>query len=852
MHRARVFWVVSSALVVVVGLRAAQSVPNATVTQRETVRAYLETVRLKADTTHANQTAPRTSIDRTLLDRYCVTCHNTRLKTGGLALDSADVNQVSANEEILEKVVKKLRSGQMPPSGARRPDRSSIDGFATALEHALDETAAASPNPGRFPIHRLNRVEYVNAIHDVLALDIDAAALLPADNSGLGFDNNADVLSVTPALMARYMSAATKISRLAVGDPAIRPVNQVFNAYQFGRQDSRASEDLPFGTHGGMAVRTAFPLDGEYSFKIKLQRNTVGNTIRGIEDSHEIELRLDRALVKRFQIGGEYKGSDPGILIAIPENEIEMQKLHTYRLTADKDLEIRIPVTAGTRTVAVAFTDRAAGVSERVPVRSQSIKSSVFSDDVGDPGIDSLEIAGPYNGKTPADTPSRQRIFACHPSGASAPLRANPAKEAGPSDEDRCARQILGALTRRAYRRPVDGGDLQPLMALYTAGRRERDFDTGIERALEGLLSSPAFLFRIERDPAGAKPGTVYRISDLELASRLSLFLWKSVPDEELIDQAVKQRLHDPAVLSAQVRRLLGDPKASRWMNDFIGQWLLIRNIQQFDPDPGLFPDFDDTLRRAMEKETELFFESQVRENHDVLDLLRADYTFLNDRLAQHYGVPNVYGGHFRRVTVTDPLRRGLLGQASVLSVTSYPNRTSVVLRGKWVLENLLGTPPPPPPPNVPPLKENDGRSKPTSLRERMEQHRESPTCATCHSHIDPMGFALENFDATGRWRSDDSGAPIDPTSTLSDGTKIDSPLAFREVLLNRGDQFVQTVTEKLFTYALGRGVEYTDAPTIRQIVREAGKDDDRWSSLVLALVNSKPFQMRRVTDTRD
>jgi hypothetical protein len=767
-----------------------------------------------------------------------VTCHSEKLKIGGLTLESVDFGQTAANAETLEKVVHKLRSGQMPPAGVRRPEKEAINAFASTLEFALDRVAAAAPNPGRFPVHRLNRVEYVNAIHDVLALDVDGAALLPADNSGLGFDNNADVLSVTPALMARYMSAATKISRLAIADPAIRPVSQVYAASQFGRQISRNSEDLSFGTHGGISVRHAFPLDGEYVFKVRLQRNTVGNTIRGIDEETEIELRIDRALVKRFKIGGEFKGADFGILIAVPENEPEMQKRHAYLLNADQALEVRVPITAGTRTVAVAFADSAPFVSEAVPQRPQSFKSTVFADDAGAPGIDTLEIGGPYDAKAPASTPSRERIFSCRPATA--------------RDEAPCARAILSTLTRRAYRHPVDESDVQPLMQLYAQGRREGSFETGVERALEGMLSSPAFLFRIERDPAAAQPGGVYRVSDLELASRLSLFLWKSVPDDELIELAVRNRLHEPAVLTAQVKRLLADARATRWMNDFVGQWLLIRNIQQFDPDPLLFPDFDETLKQAMATETELFFESQVRENHNVLDLLRADYTFLNDRLAEHYGLPKIYGGHFRRMTVDDPLRRGLLGQASVLSVTSYPNRTSVVLRGKWVLDNLLGTPPPSPPPNVPPLKENDGRSKPASLRERMELHRDNPTCATCHSHIDPMGFALENFDATGRWRDNDAGAPIDPASTLADGTTIDSPLAFRRVLIERGDQFIQTLTEKLFTYALGRGVEYFDMPAIRQINREMAGDDNRWSSLVLALVNSKPFQMRRVAEAKE
>jgi hypothetical protein len=829
MHFSRAIWFVGPAIIAAMaGVHAAQSAP-----------------RRPAPTPMANaaaQTAPSTTVaqvppavDRALLDRYCIGCHNERTKTAGLMLDKVDITKVSANAETLEKVVWKLRTGQMPPAGSRRPEQPAIDAFATSLEAALDRAAAGSPNPGRLPIRRLNRVEYVSVIRDLLDLEIDGSALLPPDNSGLGFDNNAEVLSVTPALMARYISAATKVSRLAIGSPTIRPVTQVYAASQFGRQSSRMGEDLPFGTHGGLAVRHAFPLDGDYTFRIRLQRNTVGGTIRGIDEAHEIEARIDRALVRRFTIGGQYKGADSGILIAIPENEVEMQKLHTYRLEADKDLEFKIPVKAGTRIVGVAFSDSSPAMSEAVPVRSRSIKAAVFSDDAGDPGVDTIEISGPENATVPASTPSRERILVCRP--------------AGVGEEEPCARRILQTLTRRAYRRPVTDADVRPLMKIYESGRSAGSFETAIERALEAMLASPAFLFRIERDPAGAAPGTVYRLSDLELASRLSFFLWKSIPDDVLLDAAVKGTLKDPVVLSAQVKRMLADRRSTRWTNDFVGQWLLIRNIQQFDPDPGLFPDFDDTLRDALIKETELFFESQVRDDRSVLDLLQADYTYLNDRLAEHYGLRGVYGSHFRRVPVTDPLRRGLLGQASVLSVTSYPNRTSVVLRGKWVLENLLGAPPPPPPPDVPPLKENDGRSRPTSLRDRMQEHRASATCSACHAHIDPMGFALENFDATGRWRDQDAGAPIDASSVLIDGTKIESPQMFRTVLRQHGNRVVQTLTEKLFTYAIGRGVEYYDQPAIRHIVQALPRDGQRWSSLVLAIVNSQAFQMRRVAD---
>jgi hypothetical protein len=768
---------------------------------------------------------------RDLLDKYCVTCHNERLKTGGLMLDKVDIADVKANAEVLEKVARKLRSGQMPPEGPPRPDAASVDAFATALETALDRTAAASPNPGRVVSHRLNRAEYVNVIKDLLALDIDGTQLLPSDTSGYGFDNNAEVLSVTPGLMARYMSAATKISRLAMASPENRPMMQVYTV-GFAKQDTRMNEEMPFATHGGLAVRHPFPLDGEYVFRVHLKRNVTVLNILGIqEDENQIEIRVDHALVKRFKIGGRFKGPDPGVLIAVPEEDVDGAKVHEYRMNADRELEVRVPIKAGVRLVSASFTDIKPSLYEGVPERPSSLKSSGGGDDIG---IDALNISGPFDAKAAEDTASRRRILVCHPSGA--------------RDEDGCARRILTDLTRRAYRRPVTDADLQPLLKLYAAGRRDRDFDAGIERALEAMLSSPAFLFRIERDPADSKPASIYRITDLELASRLSFFLWKSIPDDQLIDLAARGRLKDPQVLAQQVRRMIADRRSARFMDDFLGQWLQIRNLYAQDADPALFPDFDDTLRDAMVQETELFFASQIGEDRPIPELLRANYTFVNERIARHYGIRDVYGSSFRRVTLTDDRRFGLLGQASVLTVSSYAHRTSVVLRGKWILENLLGAPPPPPPPNVPPLKENDGKSKPASLRERMEEHRKNAVCASCHSRMDPMGFALEHFDAIGKWRDDDGGAEINSTIMLS-GATIDSPKAFREALLGRGDEFVHTVTEKLLTYALGRGVEPADGPVVRQLVRELKGKDLRWSALIVGIVETMPFQMRRALE---
>ena len=755
---------------------------------------------------------------RALFDQYCVTCHNAQLQTAGLSLDQVDLGAVGPNAELLEKVVRQLRSGQMPPEGRPRPEAATIDAVATSLETALDGLAAAARNPGRVASRRLNRVEYVNAIEDLLALEIDGTELLPSDMAGFGFDNNADVLSITPSLMERYIAAATKISRAAIGSPENRPVMQVYKV-GYERRDIRLSEDMPFATHGGVAVRHHFPLDGEYVFTIRLKRDETIETIEGIaEDAHQIELRVDHALVKRFDIGGQFPGPDPGMLIAVPEDDVDGQRLHEYRMTADHALELRLSVDAGTRLVSIGFTD--------------SAPSPETTNDL--PGIDMLYISGPFDGTVPKDTPSRQQIFTCRPD--------------DDRDAEACARAIIGSLARRAYRRPVTNADVEPLLDVYRAGQRARGFDAGIERALEALLAMPEFLFRLERPPVDTQPGTVYRLSDLELASRLSFFLWKGLPDDELLDLAMRNQLHTPAVLAAEVRRMLADGRATRFMNDFVGQWLQIRNIHSQDPDGALFAGFNDTLRTAMVRETELFFESQVRENHPIPELLRADYTYLNEPLARHYGVDDVYGTRFRRVLWNDDRRHGLLGHASLLTVTSYANRTSVVLRGKWVLETLLGSPPPPPPPNVPPLEEND-QANPTSLRERMEQHRRSPVCASCHRRMDPLGFAMEHFDAIGQWRETDSGAPIDATITLS-GATIDSPRALREALLREGDhEFIRAVTEKLLIYALGRGVDHYDAPTMRQIVRDAERDDYRWLPLVQAIVASDPFQMRRAPD---
>ena len=765
--------------------------------------------------------APAGELSRTLLDRYCVTCHNDRLQTAGLALDAVDMERVAEHAPVLEKVVRKLRSGQMPPEGRPRPDAAAVDTFLTALETALDRESAAAPNPGRVASRRLNRVEYVNAIRDLLDLEVNGAELLPSDMAGFGFDNNADVLAMTPSLMTRYIAAATKVSRAAIGSPDNRPMMQVYDV-GFEERDVRANEDMPFSTLGGLSERHMFPLDGDYIFAVRLKRNATVETIEGIEeDEHEIELRVDHKLITRWEIGGRFPGPDPGVLIAVPEDDVEGQRLHEYRMTADDALEIRVPIEAGQRLVSVAFTDSAPS--------PHGLR--------GQPGIDKLFISGPFDGTVPDDTPSRQKIFTCRPAG-----------DAAAGAKETCARDIITTLARRAYRRPVTDADVEPLVAVYRDGNAERDFDFGIELALEALLSMPEFLMRIYEEPVDLDPGEPYRLNDLELASRLSFFLWRSIPDDELIDLAAEQRLSQPDVLSGQIRRMLADDRATRFMDDFVGQWLQIRNINEQAPDGALFAQFNDTLRRAMVEETQLFFESQVRGDRPIQDLLTADYSFLNEQLARHYGVDGIYGSRFRRVDWEDDRRHGLLGHASLLTVTSYANRTSVVLRGKWVLETLLGAPPPPPPPNVPPLEEDEAGAAPTSLREKMEQHRRNPVCASCHTEMDQLGFAMEHFDAIGQWRETDRGAAIDATIDWADRT-IDSPRAFREALAGKGQEFVRTVAEKLLTYALGRGLSYHDAPTVRRLVRAMDASDYRWSSLVAGIVESAPFRMRRLPD---
>lgn len=737
------------------------------------------------------QAAPP-SVHRATLDKYCVTCHNARLRTASLLLDQADVDRPETGAAIWEKVLRKLRAREMPPAGAPHPDDATYSALTAYLETTLDSAAASHPNPGRPGAYRLNRFQYANSIRDLLGLEIDAASLLPADDSGYGFDNIGDVLTISPVLLEKYLSAAATISRLAIGDVSLAATSTEFSVPPATVQAERESPDLPIGSRGGIVVRHHFPLDAEYVITVRLQRGKDATTIVGMSEPRQLDVRLDGRRIKQFIVGG------PGPV-------------------TDEGLEVRLAVPAGSHLVAATFA--------KDTVKPEGVLSTA-GDQAFFEGVGTVSIAGPYGATGPGDTSTRRTVLVCRPQ--------------RPADEDACATTIVTTLARRAYRRPIAKDEIPSLMMPYRSGREHGGFEGGIRLALQRILVSPDFLFRVEVDPAGVAPASAYRVSDIELASRLSFFLWSSGPDDELLGLAGRGQLRDRAVLDRQVARLLADPRANTLVSNFVGQWLYLRNMESVLPDPSAFPDFDENLRAALERETDLFFASMIKEDRSLLDLLRADYTFLNERLARHYGIAGVHGTQFRRVTLTDDARRGLLGKGSVLTVTSYPNRTSPTLRGKFILENLLGSPPPPPPPNVPSLNDDKDASQLT-MRQRMELHRASPVCASCHVRMDPLGFALENFDGLGRWRTG-----VDASGVLPDGTTIDGPVGLRNVLLAKKDQFVETATERLLTYALGRGVEAYDMPAVRAIVRDAAPNDYRWSSLITGVVHSVPFQMRR------
>jgi mono/diheme cytochrome c family protein len=742
---------------------------------------------------------------RRVLDTYCVRCHNQKLKTAGLMLDKVDVGNASAEPQVFEKVIRKLRTGAMPPAGSPRPDQATYEALASSLENDIDRAWAAKPNPGRTEIfHRLNRAEYQNVIRDLLAVDIDVSALLPRDDISYGFDNIAGILKVSPTLMDRYMAVARQISRVAVGDRALPPTAETFRLRSDLSQNDETA-DLPLGTRGGTAIRYQFPLDGLYEVKIEV----IGRAV----DQHQLEVSLDGVPVKVFSIGGARRPA-PNVAADVGPPEPDR-------------LAVRVPVKAGPRLVAVTFIKKTSALEETV--REPFSRPHSEGGGASVPYVASVTITGPFEATGSSGTPSRARIFVCEPTSR--------------ADEPACARKIIATLARRGYRRPVTDTDLQAPLTFYGEGRKNGTFDSGIERALRAILVSPEFLFRIEPDPATGPE--VYHLNDLELASRLSFFLWSSIPDDDLLNAASHGTLHQPVVLDQQVRRMLTDPRTKALATNFAGQWLQLRNLPAASPDEYLFPNFGENLRQDFRTETELFFESLLRENRSVLELLTADYTFLDERLAKHYGVPNVYGPQFRRVSVPDENRRGLLGQGSFLTVTSLADRTSVVSRGKWILENILGAPPPPPPPNVPPLKEQLAAGRVLSLRERMAQHRANPVCASCHAQMDPLGFALENFDATGQWRSMEGFQPIDVSAALPNGATFDGPVGLRRYLLGRPNQIVTGVAEKLLIYALGRGVEYYDAPAIRKVTRDAAADHYSFGSLIAGIVRSAPFQMR-------
>jgi mono/diheme cytochrome c family protein len=756
--------------------------------------------------------------------QYCATCHNQRLKTGGLVLDTKDIAHVGPDAETWEKVVRKVKTGMMPPAGARRPERSALDGFAAELETRLDRAAVPNANLSTPALHRLNRSEYRNAIRDLLGMDVDVNALLPGDGSSEGFDNLAEALSVSPSLVQGYVSAAMKISRQAVGDRTMAPQQLTFRSPPGLSQDVHI-EGLPLGTRGGMLVDYTFPLDAEYEFSIGGGGGGPG--------------------------GGQ--GAGAGLDFTIDGHKIPVTNPRKFRL----------PIQAGPRTIGIAIVDRvrSAGVDD---IYSDFREDAVFKQ-AG--GIQNIVITGPFDPSGVGDTPSRRHVFVCKPGDPAGPavrtasarpaasvrgvaLAANrtAAVQGRPAatglSETACARRIVSTLARRAYRGPVSDAEVATLLQFYQQGRAGADFETGIQQALARILVAPRFVFRAEDEPKAVAPGAVYRISDVDLASRLSFFLWSSIPDETLLDAAMKGRLRNPAVLDAQVKRMLADPKADALIRNFAGQWLYLRELDNVQTEAK---NFDDNLREAFRTETEMLFGSIVRNNRPLTELLNANYTFVDERLAKHYGLPNVHGTYFRKVMLPDDSpRRGILGEGSMLTVTSVATRTSPVQRGKWILENLLGVPPPQPPPGVETNLDKDAAQvKVTSLRQRLELHRASPVCASCHNIMDPLGFSLENFDLVGTWREFDGPTKIDSTGKLADGTPLTGIADLRRAVLSRSDAFMTTASVKLMTYALGRPVSALDMPDVRTIVRRAKADDNRFSSLVMGVIESGPFQKR-------
>ena len=776
----------------------------------------------------------------TTINQYCLACHNDSLSTADVSFQNLDLSEVSNHGALQEKVLSQLRNRRMPPMEMPKPSEAVYNELVSWLESEIDELAASAPNPGRTDtFHRINRAEYANSVRDLLNIDVDVEELLPADDiDAYGFDNMADVLTVSPALMERYLSAARKTARLAIGEEPLGPVSQIYEVPILLNQNDRMSDDLPFGSRGGVAMDHYFPVAGQYDLSLRLHRNYV-NYIRGMGSQHEIEVRLDGKLIQSFAIGGQ----EPDVLQAPASyggNQFGDREWEEYMLFADSNLRLRFEAEPGPHIVGLSFVRRLTE-PEGVLQPPQSVFAAAINEmRDGDAAIEQAQITGPFDAAGPGDTPSRRAVFVCTP--ASNDL----------GSEEVCATEILSGLANRAYRRPLQQTDIDTLMDFYRIGRGDGQsgFDAGIQLAVERILISPDFLFRVEQDPLNVAPETDYELSDLELASRLSFFLWSSIPDEELLSIAERGELQNPDILEAQTQRMLGDPRSSALVKNFASQWLYLRNLRSLVPDAVEFPEFDENLRNAFRQESELYFESLLRDDRSVLDLLGAGYTYVNERLAEHYGIEGVYGSHFRRVDLEGELaqqRGGILGQGSLLTATSYANRTSPVLRGKWVLTNILGTPPPPPPADVPDLPENGADGQPATIRDRMIQHREDPNCAVCHLPMDPLGLALENFDAVGRWRdTGEANLAIDASGQLPNGTAFYGLNGLRNILLDRSDEFAGTVTEKLFAYAIGRPPEYFDKPTVRMITRSAALDNYSWSSIIMGIVKSAPFRTRR------
>jgi hypothetical protein len=795
---------------------------------RSLLRTCLRAAAIAATVTTLWADDPRPETAKAVIQQYCIGCHSARVKTAGLVLDPSETDRIAEHPGVWEKVARKLRTGEMPPAGRPRPDAATYRIATMELESALDRAAANNPNPGRVPVHRLNRTEYTNAVRDLLDLNIDSKSLLPTDDSDQdGFDNVASILSVSQVLLENYLSAARSVSWLAVGDPTMPPAVETYKFSKLLVQDDRMGDDLPFGSQGGGSIRHNFPADGEYTIKVLLRRQFY-DYIMGMGEPHQIDIRLDGVRLKRFTVGGEAKGMTTpegfaGNTQGSPEYEV-------YMHTADAGIEVRVPVKAGAHEVSASFVERRWEPEGVLQPQQIGFARTTNENYHGNPAVEFVTIGGPYGAVARGDSPSRKRIFICMPK--------------MPAEEAPCAARILTTLARRAYRHPVNDEDVNAILSFYKTGRAEKDFDTGIRMGLERILAAPSFLFRVEGTPANVAAGSAYKLSGVDVASRLSFFLWSSVPDDELLNAAIGGQLRDPGVLKQQVQRMLRDPRSQALVDGFANRWLGLSKLAGLTPDTDLYREFDENLRDAMARETRLFVADQIKQDRSVADLVTANYTFVNERLAKHYGIANIYGPRFRRVDFTDGIRGGLLGQASILAVTSYPNRTSVTVRGRWLLTNLFGAPPPPPPPNVPALKDPGQEGQPRALRARMELHRQAAECASCHRRMDPLGFALENFDALGKWRTESDGAPIDAAAALPDGTKFDGVTGLRGLMATHREDFVRTFTEKLLAYAIGRGIELSDMPAVRTIAREADRQDDRWSAIIWGIVNSAPFNM--------